>query len=100
VPFADPDRRRAYERERERRRARPSAKERGYGSAHKRLRARWVRVVEAGYAVCARCNRPIQPGTPWDLGHDDVNRNVYTGPEHRACNRATASVTRRRSRIW
>jgi hypothetical protein len=100
MPFADPEKRRAYERDRERRRVRPSAKERGYGTAHKRLRKQWAQAVAVGNVLCTRCNTLILPGSPWDLGHDDGNRNVYTGPEHRACNRATADRTRRRSRIW
>jgi hypothetical protein len=41
---------------------------------------------------CARCGERIEPGEPWDLGHDDVDRSRYTGPEHRRCNRSTRGV--------
>lgn len=60
---------------------------RGYGSAHKALRVRYARLVDAGQAICARCHRPIFPGEPWDLGHVDGDRSRYAGPEHRSCNR-------------
>jgi hypothetical protein len=61
---------------------------RGYGSAHQKLRARWRIEVDAGRVDCARCGKPIVPGTPWDLGHDDESgRQAYRGPEHRICNR-------------
>jgi hypothetical protein len=78
----------------------PKAKtaERGYGSRHQGLRRAWARKVAAG-VLCVRCGLPIVPGEPWDLGHDDYDRNVYTGPEHRACNRAT-SRKRHTSRRW
>jgi hypothetical protein len=54
----------------------------------------WKPRVEAGFVRCARCSRPIVPGEPWDRGHDDKDRPRYSGPEHRACNRATASHER------
>jgi hypothetical protein len=73
---------------------------RGYGARHQALRRRWAPMVERGEVVCARCNRPIAPGAPWDLGHDDHDRSVYTGPEHRRCNRATATRRRRSQRRW
>jgi hypothetical protein len=72
---------------------------RGYGPKHQRLRARVALIVNAGQAYCARCHKPILPGEPWDLGHDDVDRTKYLGPEHRRCNRAT-SRHRRQSREW
>jgi hypothetical protein len=64
---------------------------RGYGSKHKALRKRWASAVERGGVSCARCGRQITPGTPWDLRHDDHDRTIYVGPEHRRCNRRTAT---------
>jgi hypothetical protein len=85
------------------------ANDRGYGRAHRRLRKRWARVVAVGDAYCGRCGKWISPEAPWDLGHHDFDRSVYTGPEHRRCNRATEKhgvkalrrrARRRFSRIW
>ena len=42
----------------------------------------------------------IEPGEPWDLGHDDNDLRFYNGPEHRKCNRATAKHRLRHSRVW
>jgi hypothetical protein len=59
-------------------------------------------MVEAGVVRCARCDELIEPGEPWDLGHvDGTERTIYSGPEHRRCNRATAKHRRCRwSRQW
>jgi hypothetical protein len=74
--------------------------QRGYGARHQQLRKAWKRIVEAGEATCARCGTAISPDAEWDLGHSD-DRLSYTGPEHRACNRATASHgLTRHSRVW
>jgi hypothetical protein len=65
--------------------------ERGYGANHKRLRRLWAPRVAAAYVACARVGRLIMPGEAWDLGHVDGDRSQYAGPEHRRCNRSTAS---------
>jgi hypothetical protein len=64
---------------------------RGYGWQHQQARARWAPLVAAGQVWCVRCGEWIAPGTPWDMGHSDVDRSQYTGPEHRKCNRAAAA---------
>jgi hypothetical protein len=90
-------------RQRELRRRRASAAERGYGTEHQRLRRQWKRLVEMGVVCCWRCGKQIAPGMPWDLGHDDHDRSIYRGPECRRCNRSTAKrrkATRKTSRIW
>jgi hypothetical protein len=81
--------------------ARPRVKTslRGYGRHHQVLRAQVAPAVAAGTVKCARCGKPIRPGEPWDLDHDDTNRKRYLGPSHRKCNRAT-SGRRHQSRVW
>jgi hypothetical protein len=37
---------------------------------------------------CARRGELIEPGEKWDLGHDDLDPTLYSGPEHVRCNRA------------
>jgi hypothetical protein len=44
-----------------------------------------------GRVHCARCGELIAPGAPWDLGHSDEDRSVWSGPGHRRCHRATAA---------
>jgi hypothetical protein len=72
---------------------------RGYGTRHQRIRRSLATFVSAGLARCARCGEPILRGEPWDLGHDDLDRTRYTGPEHARCNRAT-NWGRVQSREW
>jgi len=64
-----------------------STSARGYGTAHQALRRRWAPIVAAGEQVCAKCDKPIEPDSKWDLGHND-DRTGYTGPEHATCNRS------------
>ena len=70
----------------ERDRQRGSKAERGYGSAHVRLRKQWAPRVATGTVLCARCGQPIESGEPWALDHDDNDRTKYLGPSHRHCN--------------
>ena len=82
--------------------AKLSAWRRGYGAEHRRLRALIAPEVEAGNAACWRCGNPILPRQAFDLGHHDVDRSKYMGPEHalaRDCpaggNRAARRLDRR-----
>lgn len=68
-------------------RARGTRQQRGYGSAHDKLRAEWAPKVATGTVPCWRCGQLISSHTPWDLGHDDKDRTRYRGPEHPRCNR-------------
>lgn len=81
-----------------------STTDRGYGAEHQRRRRREAVLVDAGKAICWRCSKPIVPGEPWDLGHDDNDRTQYMGPEHRGCNRATKGHRSTKvvddSRVW
>lgn len=67
----------------------PTTTQRGYGWKHQQLRKKWKPKVATGTVRCWRCGRFIAPNEPWDLGHDDLDRSIYRGPEHRACNRDT-----------
>ena len=63
---------------------------RGYGQAHRTTRAAWAPLVQAGGVRCWRCGQLIEPGEPFDLGHDDHDRSITRGPEHQRCNRSAA----------
>jgi|SoimicmetaTmtHAB_FD_contig_61_212222_length_1580_multi_2_in_0_out_0_2 hypothetical protein len=69
----------------------PKTDARGYGHRHQQLRKRWALRVARGDVRCSRCDELIDPHEPWDLGHDDLDRRKYNGPEHRRCNRAVVT---------
>jgi hypothetical protein len=81
-------------------RARGTSSERGYGSAHQRLRREYELRMRAGEVFhCWRCAErdvvtEIDPDA-WHLGHDDEDRSVYRGPECVPCNEAVAGRTKR-----
>lgn len=70
--------------------ARGSRQDRGYDAEHDKLRAAWQRRLDRGELVmCWRCLvKQIDP-TDWHLGHCDVDRTKYHGPECPPCNQAT-----------
>jgi len=87
---------------------------RGYGPAHRQLRARLLSAWQPG-DPCARCGKPMwyrwmldQRGrkvSAIDLGHlDGSGKTQHAGLEHRQCNRgAGARITnriRRARRQW
>lgn len=69
--------------------------ERGYGSAHAKLRREWAKKVDAAEVQCSACGRFIEPGTKWHLAHDPNDRSIYAGPQHAECNLRQVTVTRR-----
>lgn len=71
--------------------ARGTTTQRGYGSTHQQLRAALQRKMNQGHTYqCWRCGNDIDP-EHWQLGHDDINRDVYRGPECVPCNTATST---------
>ena len=73
--------------------ARGTSTQRGYGTAHQRERKRWVPLVATGNVPCRRCERPLAPGEPFDLGHPDDACKRPTAPECVPCNRAAPRYT-------
>lgn len=59
-----------------------------YGRTHQAERATWSPLVNTGTIRCTICHQPIDPGTPWDLGH--VPPPIH--PQHARCNRQHAAL--------
>jgi hypothetical protein len=72
--------------------------ERGYGWRHQQLRRALAPRVATGRVACWRCGELIQAWQEWHLGHDDDDRRVWRGPEHRYCN-LSANAIRTNARI-
>jgi hypothetical protein len=65
---------------------------------HRRERARLQALLRAGEILtCWRCRGPIALVSELHVGHDDDDRTIIRGPEHRLCNlRAAAAKTNRK----
>lgn len=75
---------------RQRDRRRGTRQVRGYDVRHERLRAQYQQAMDHGERfTCWRCGAPIDP-RHWTLGHCDLDRSRYHGPECPACDYATA----------
>lgn len=90
---------------------RPNTTQRGYGAEHQRLRRQYVDQLREGEVLeCWRCFGPIYDEADMHVGHDDHDRSITRGPEHRLCNlqagadkangRLTPPDRHPRSRIW
>lgn len=74
----------------------------GYGFTHQRERRRLAPLVAQGGVICPRYGHPQFPSCPgeilpvdeWELGHDDRDKRIYTGPEHARCNERAGGLKR------
>ncbi len=70
----------------------------------KRLRTEWAgRLARGAVVLCRKCDLPVTPRTPWDLGHGeawiDGGGIEDAAPEHRSCNRRDGqAISTRRKR--
>jgi hypothetical protein len=74
-------------------RERGTTTQRGYGAEHEAVARGYQRQMDQGQRfACWRCGRELgtRRGSDWHLGHCDNDRGIYHGPEHPACNLATA----------
>ena len=82
---------RCTQHQRARDRARGRRQQRGYDAKHGQLKREYQGDMDSGVVfTCWRCLEPVDP-KQWCLGHCDDDRSRYHGPEHPACNYATAS---------
>jgi len=65
---------------------RGTTSQRGYGTAHQKLRRTWLHRISTENIHCSRCDKPINPNDNWDLDHTN-DRTGYNGPAHAHCNR-------------
>ncbi len=59
--------------------------DRRYDRRHRNVRRAVAAQMEAGGVACARCGRPIVPGSEWHLDHRDDGPG-YVGASHARCN--------------
>ena len=75
-----------------------------YGSAHRRLRAKWAPVVAAGDGwcselVCVKTTRHITPDEEWHLAHTPDGSD-YLGPAHAECNTSEGAIRGNQGRAF
>ena len=75
-----------------------------YGSAHRRLRAKWAEVVARGEAqcselVCVKVSRHINPDEEWHLAHT-ADGSDYLGPAHAVCNTSEGAIRGNQGRAF
>ena len=75
-----------------------------YGSAHRRLRAKWAAVVARGEAqcselVCVKASRHINPDEEWHLAHT-ADGSDYLGPAHAVCNTSEGAIRGNQGRAF
>lgn len=81
---------RCLDHRRVRERKRGTRQERGYDAAHDAERAEYEQCMAKGeWFMCWRCDAPIDPSN-WTLGHCDIDRTIYHGPECPPCDYATS----------
>lgn len=73
----------------------PAHVRQNYNGAHKRTRKAWAPLVATGQVNCWRCNKPIEQGSRWDVGHVP---NAASRPEHMTCNRSAGAIEGNRKR--
>ena len=77
--------------ERARDKQRGTRQQRGYDAQHQATRASLVAQLDrVGWLTCWRCTRPITNADDMHVGHDDHDRSLTRGPEHRLCNLSAA----------
>ena len=83
---------RCQQHEREHDKARGTKAERGYDAGYYHERKAWAARIKQGGVRCWRpqCQRPINHGDRWHLGHDDHDRAIIRGPECVHCNLSAA----------
>jgi hypothetical protein len=68
-----------------------------YGHAHRKARAAAAARVNAEGYVCTRCFQYRQPGTAFELDHDDTDPTTYRGPSCPGCNASAGGAKARRN---
>ena len=62
-----------------------------WADGHPQRRAALVaQLARDGYLTCWRCRERIYSADDMHVGHDDFDRSVTRGPEHKRCNLSAA----------